>query len=122
MPGEIPQQIVPVHHDSRWGIPWSQWYNSGGKQGEEPPASVKERMRLYDEARATADPDKRREIIRKIADIAADEFEVMAVSKALPTYGVKKTGLQATCRSPCRTPGTTRPPARPCRRPGSWAN
>ncbi len=94
VPGEIPQQIVPVHHDSRWGIPWSQWYNTGGKSGEEPPPSVKERMRLYDEARATADPEKRREIVKKIADIAADEFEVMSVTKALPTYGIKKTNLK----------------------------
>jgi peptide/nickel transport system substrate-binding protein len=121
VPGEIPQQIVPVHHDSRWGIPWSQWYNSGGKQGEEPPASVKERMRLYDEARATADPDKRRDIIRKIADIAADEFEVMAVSKALPTYGVKKTGLRNVPQSMPNswyypTPGPTLPQV------WSWVN
>lgn len=95
-PGDIPQQIVPVHHDSRWGIPWSFWYKSGGKQGEEPPASVKERMKLYDEARATVDPDKRRAILHKMADIAADEFEVFSVSKGLPTYGISKTTLKNT--------------------------
>lgn len=94
VPGEIPQQIVPVHHDSRWGIPWSHWYNSGGAQGEEPPASVKERMRLYDEAKATTDPEARRTLIHRIADIAADEFEVMSVSKAVPTYGIVKNGLR----------------------------
>ncbi|MFN8723567.1 MAG: ABC transporter substrate-binding protein [Rhodospirillales bacterium] len=95
-PGDIPQQIVPVHHDSRWGIPWSFWYKSGGKQGEEPPASVKERMKLYDEARATVDPDKRRAILHKMADIAADEFEVFSVSQGLPTYGISKTNLKNT--------------------------
>jgi peptide/nickel transport system substrate-binding protein len=94
VPGEIPQQIVPVHHDSRWGIPWTFWYKSGGKQGEEPPPSVKERMKLYDEARATVDPEKRRQIMLKIADIAADEFEVMSVSKSLPTYGIAKLNLK----------------------------
>ena len=93
VPGEIPQQIVPVHHDSRWGIPWSFWYKSGGKTGEEPPASVKERMKLYDEARGTADPEKRRALMLKVADIAADEFEVFSVSKSLPTYGIRKTNL-----------------------------
>lgn len=93
MPGEIPQQIVPVHHDSRWGIPWSKWYNSGGKEGEEPPPSVKKRMELYDQARATVDPAKRRAIMEQIADIAAEEFEVMGVSKATPTYGITKTKL-----------------------------
>jgi len=93
VPGEIPQQIVPVHHDARWGIPWSQWYNSNGKTGEEPPASVKERMRLYDEARAVVDPAQRRALMLKIADIAADEFEVFSVSKALPTFGITKNKL-----------------------------
>jgi peptide/nickel transport system substrate-binding protein len=94
VPGDLPQQIVPIHHDSRWGIPWTQWYKSGGKEGEEPPASVKERMKLYDQARATVDSQKRIELIRKIADIAADEFEVLGVSKALSTYGIKKTNLK----------------------------
>jgi peptide/nickel transport system substrate-binding protein len=93
VPGEIPQQIVPVHHDSRWGIPWVQWYKSGGTQGEEPPPSVKKRMQLYDQARGTPDQEKRRELIRQIADIAAEEFEVMGVTKALPTYGIAKDDL-----------------------------
>ncbi len=93
VPGEIPQQLVPVHHDSRWGIPWSQWYNTGGAEGEEPPASVKQRMELYDQARATADQEKRRALIHQIADIAAEEFEVMGVSKAVPTYGITKANL-----------------------------
>lgn len=92
--GEIPQQIVPVHHDSRWGIPWSQWYNSGGTKGEEPPASVKKRMELYDQAKATVDPEKRHALIEEIADIAADEFEVFSVSKAVPTYGIAKNDLK----------------------------
>jgi peptide/nickel transport system substrate-binding protein len=94
MPGEIPQQIVPVHHDSRWGIAWSRWYNTGGADGEEPPASVRERMRLYDEAKATVDPDARRAIIHQIADLAADEFEVMSVSTAVPTFGIRSNRLR----------------------------
>ena len=93
VPGEIPQQIVPVHHDSRWGIAWVQWYQSGGARGEEPSASVRERMRLYDQARATVDPDARRALMTRVADIAADEFEVFSVSKALPSYGITANGL-----------------------------
>lgn len=93
VPGEIPQQIVPVHHDSRYGIPWTTWYKTGGAEGEEPPASVKERMQIYDQARATIDTDERRQLIHQIAQIAADEFEVMGVSKALPEYGIRKLDL-----------------------------
>ena len=99
VPGDIPQQIVPVHHDSRWGIPWVNWYKSGGKTGEEPPVSVKERLKLYDQARATADPDKRVALIKQIAEIAADEFEVMGVTKKVPTFGIRKTKLRNTPKS-----------------------
>ncbi len=35
--------------------PWAHWYVSGGKDGQEPPESQKQRMKLFDEARATAD-------------------------------------------------------------------
>ena len=39
---------------SRYAIPWTQWYVSGGKDGQEPPESQKKRMKLFDDARATA--------------------------------------------------------------------
>jgi peptide/nickel transport system substrate-binding protein len=92
-PGEVPQQIVPVHHDSRWAIPWVQWYKSGGTQGEEPPPSTRERMRLYDKVRATVDPEARRALLKQMSDIAAEEFEVIGISKMLPTYGIASIDL-----------------------------
>ncbi|MFB9175382.1 ABC transporter substrate-binding protein [Roseibium salinum] len=91
--GQIPQMLVPVHHDSRYGIAWRDWYLSGGESGEEPPASIKERLRLYDEARGMTDPEERRKTMLEIAQIAADEFEVIGVAKAIPTYGIVKNDL-----------------------------
>lgn len=92
--GQLPHQIVPVSHDSRYGIPWVNWYESGGERGEEPPASIQERLALYDKARGLADPAERRATMTEIADIAAEEFEVIGVSKALPSYGIVKNGLR----------------------------
>lgn len=94
VPGQLPHQIVPVSHDSRYGIPWKEWYESGGERGEEPPANVKKRLELYDQARGLADPEERRAKILEIATIAAEEFEVFGLSKALPTYGIVKNGLK----------------------------
>ncbi len=94
VPGQLPHQILPVSHDSRYGIPWVNWYESGGERGEEPPASVKKRLDLYTEARGMADPEERRAAMLEIATIAADEFEVIGLSKALPTYGIVKNGLR----------------------------
>ena len=89
----VPQQLVPLHHDARWGIPWSQWYNSGGKDGEEPPETIKARMALYDQSKSTADPEERARLLKEIAQAAADEFEVMGVAKAAVTYGIVKNNL-----------------------------
>ena len=44
---------------SRYAIPWTLWYVSNGKDGQEPPESQKQRMKLFDDARATADMAKR---------------------------------------------------------------
>lgn len=89
----VPQQLVPLHHDARWGIPWSQWYNTGGQDGEEPPETIKNRMALYDQSKSTADPAERERLLKEIAQIAADEFEVMGVAKAAVTYGIAKNKL-----------------------------
>ncbi len=91
--GQIPQMLVPVHHDSRYGIAWKDWYLSGGEEGEEPPESIKKRLELYDAARGMTDADERREAMLEIAQIAADEFETIGVSQALPTYGIVKNDL-----------------------------
>lgn len=93
VPGQIPQMLVPVHHDSRYGIAWRDWYLSGGEEGEEPPESIKTRLELYDTARGLTDPQERIETMHRIAQIAADEFEVLGVSKAMPTYGIVKNDL-----------------------------
>ncbi|MBK5570408.1 ABC transporter substrate-binding protein [Ensifer sp. SSB1] len=94
VPGQIPQHIVPLHQDSRWGIAWRDWYVSGGSKGEEPPESVKERIKLYDQAKGVVDPERRKELIKKIADIAADEFEVFGLAKAQSTYGIVKNKMK----------------------------
>ena len=93
VPGQIPQQIVSVHHDSRHGIPWVHWYKSGGAEGEEPPDHMKKRMELWNQARATVDQQQRIAILHQIADIAADQFEVIGISKAQSEYGIRTNNL-----------------------------
>ena len=93
IPGSDPHQIIPVNHDARWAIGWRDWYLSDGAEGMEPPESVKERFRLYDEARGATDPEERLAIAREAADIAGEEFEVFGIAKAMPTYGIVKNDL-----------------------------
>lgn len=93
-PASLPHQLIPVSPESRWGIGWYQWYQSKGARGVEPPASVKTRFELFDQVRSTADPEKRMALVRKAIEIAAKEFEVFGVSKALSTYGIVKNNLR----------------------------
>ena len=79
---------------TRYAIPWAQWYVSGGRDGQEPPEHQKQRMRLFDQARGTADLEKRGAIMKQIFDIAAEQFEPIGICLAVNTFGVCRTNLQ----------------------------
>ena len=79
---------------SRYAIPWTQWYVSGGKDGQEPPESQKKRMKLFDDARATADLKKRGALMKNVFDLTADAFETIGVCLAVNSFGIARNNLQ----------------------------
>jgi peptide/nickel transport system substrate-binding protein len=79
---------------SRYAIPWTLWYVSNGKDGQEPPESQKRRMKLYEQALATADIKKRGEIMKQVFDLAADAFETIGVCLAVNSFGIARNNLQ----------------------------
>lgn len=90
-----PRDFFAFHpQGSRYGIPWTLWYTSNGARGEEPPESQKIRMKLFDEARSTADLDKRGAIMKQIFDIAADEFETIGLCLAVGGFGIIRNNLR----------------------------
>lgn len=88
-----PQYLAPVLPGPLWAVPWGQWYSTDGAEGEEPPESIKQRMQLWDDMRSTADAQERIRLYMELAQMAADEFEVMGVSKAMVSYGIVKNNL-----------------------------
>nr|WP_315236232.1 ABC transporter substrate-binding protein [uncultured Albidiferax sp.] len=79
---------------SRYAIPWTIWFASNGKDGQEPPESQKQRKKLFDEALATADLKKRGEAMKKVFDLCADAYETIGVCLAVNTFGIVKNNLQ----------------------------
>jgi peptide/nickel transport system substrate-binding protein len=79
---------------SRYAIPWTLWYVSNGKDGQEPPESQKQRMKLFNEALATADLKKRGEIMKQLMDLTADAFETIGVCLAVNAFGIVRNNLQ----------------------------
>ncbi len=76
--------------------PWTQWYVSNGKDGQEPPEpeSQKRRMKLFNDALATSDLAKRGQIMKELMDLTADAFETIGVCLAVNTFGVVRNNLQ----------------------------
>ena len=67
--------FAPVNSSSQyWGIEWGRWYETGGKEGQEPPAPVKEMLRLYELAKADPDINKRTDYIKQVLAIHAEEW------------------------------------------------
>jgi peptide/nickel transport system substrate-binding protein len=73
--------------EPRWYFPYSseslnaplygQWYQSGGKKGEEPPQTIKDMMETYNQILHTISEDKRKELFGKI--IAANEKNLWVI-------------------------------------------
>ena len=94
-----PRDFFAQHpQGSRYAIPWTHWYVSGGKDGQEPPENQKKRMKLFDEARATADLEKRGEIMKQIFDLAAEDFETIGVCLAVNDLRHRQEQPARTCR------------------------
>ena len=79
---------------SRYAIPWTVWFASNGKDGQEPPESQKQRKKLFDDAQATADLKKRGELMKQVFDICADSFDTVGVCLAVNSFGICKNNLQ----------------------------
>ncbi len=89
-----PRALVAIHTlDSRQSIPWVRWYASGGKTGEEPSGSMKERMHLWDQWKQASDSATADKLFRNILDLAADGFEVVGTVQAVTTFGVRSKKL-----------------------------
>ncbi|WP_293855418.1 ABC transporter substrate-binding protein [uncultured Alsobacter sp.] len=90
-----PRDFFAQHpQGSRYAIPWTLWYVSNGKDGQEPPESQKQRMKLFNDALATADLKKRGEIMKQLMDLTADAFETIGVCLAVNAFGIVRNNLQ----------------------------
>ncbi|TDE11220.1 ABC transporter substrate-binding protein [Jiangella asiatica] len=67
---------------------WAQWYQSGGTQGEEPPAATKEQCELFWQFAQTPDADERDELFRQILQIAHEQFYVIGTLRVPTGYGI----------------------------------
>lgn len=92
--GTLLQEMVPIWMGARYGIGWWQWFQSNGEKGVEPPDHVKRRFELNEASRAAVTFEEYRKAVHEMADIAADQFEIIGTSTDLPRYGIVSTRLR----------------------------
>ena len=79
--------------DSRQSLLWVKWYESGGKLGEAPSASMQQRLKLWDEWKQAKTPEQATGLFKQILASAADAFDVMGTVQGLTTFGVRNVKL-----------------------------
>lgn len=90
-----PRAVVAVHpQESRQSLPWVKWYLSGGKQGEEPTASMKKRMALYDAWQGAATQAAADSAFKQMLQLAADEMEVLGLVRPPKDPAIHSNRLQ----------------------------
>ena len=90
-----PRDVLAIHPQASWfSIPWTRWYLTNGKEGEEPSASMKKRLALYDAFKKEADQEKALALFRQIHAEAAEAFEVIGITLAPNLIGVTNTKLR----------------------------
>lgn len=120
-----PRSFVATTNESAYAIGWGNWFNQNGMYGSEqannpgcipvPPASPMYRaIECYEAAIRTADPLRRRELMREITDIAAENVWTINLASAPPKLivvsdnmrGVPQKAVEGYC---FLTPGNTAP-------------
>lgn len=90
-----PRFYFPFSNESNYAIAWSYWFTAPNNiLAEEPPAQVKEQMRLYKELMKASDQESQNEIMKQILNIATEEFYVIGISLPVDGFGIVKNNFK----------------------------
>lgn len=90
-----PRYYFPYSDESVWAYRWAQWFNGTRPEiAEEPADWAKEQMALYNQVRASGDPEERAELFRKILAITKEQFPVIGVSLLPNSYSIVRNNLR----------------------------
>jgi len=109
-----PRWFLPFSAESVHAVPFAAWWNSGGKEGEEPPADLRKAQEIFDEIKQEPDTEKQKTLFRQILELNKENLWVIGVSTAPPEVVVVKNFFRNVPESAVSdwhllTPGATAP-------------
>ncbi len=101
--GSTPSSVGALYWD---------WWTSGGKQGEEPPAEVKQAYELYDKCKMAKNDEEMAKYATELLDLNAEQTWFIGIVGLLPHVGIVKNNFhnvpkEAVSDWLCLTPGNT---------------
>lgn len=85
-----PRWYFPFSSESIYAELWQQWFNTYGKEGEEPPPETRKQMELYRRLIDTIDENEQNTIYKQILQIAKEQFYCIGCVRIPNTYGIVK--------------------------------
>jgi len=111
-----PRWFLPENHESIQAIPYAVWFNTDGKEGEEPPAGsdIRKTRELYEEIKVTVDEDQQKQLWRQILELNKENLWVIGIATAPPELVIVKNNFRnvpevAVSDWNLLTPGATAP-------------
>ena len=91
-----PAMHVPIQpaNEGAWGPLWCVWYQSGGKEGEEPPEEVKKNIERYEGMKATLDEEVRTGLAKEILRSNAENLWTIGTVGEAPVPIVVRNNLR----------------------------
>lgn len=83
-----PRWYFPFNSESLNAPMYAQWFQSGGKKGEEPPADIKEMMQTFNEILSTVSSERRKELFARILAMNEKNLYVIGLVHDPPDYYV----------------------------------
>lgn len=82
-----PRYFVPVHGQSIWGNAWNLWYlEPNNPEAVEPPQEIQDLIDLYESVLQAPRSEERISLMSQVLQNAADQFYVIGISSANPSY------------------------------------
>jgi peptide/nickel transport system substrate-binding protein len=109
-----PRWFIPYSSASHFGLDYAQWYRTGGRKGEEPPAPMRRALDLFGELKRTMDEEEQIRLFKEIIEINRQHLWAIGGVGAVPQIFIVKNSFRnvpevAVACWPLRTPGATAP-------------
>ena len=89
-----PRWYIPYSTESIHAIGYGQWYQTGGRQGEEPTGDLLRAMELYDQLKAAVTNEEKRELFDEILRLNMEHLWVIGTLSSPPLLGVVNNNMK----------------------------